>query len=275
MATIPSRESTLGDCVASIINQVDHLHVYLNGHRQTPSCLAHPRITAYLSMAHHGDLGDVGKFFRVEGQQGLYLSLDDDFKYPADYVSRLAAELHRYGSDYCVGVHGIQLHARVKSYCCDRSVFHWNSNLAADQPVHILGTGLLCFDASKLNVALKDFGSRNMADLWFGLLAQRERWGLVCIHHKRSWLRSIANSNTLFDQMRVDDSKQTALVKRIAAWKLWAASPRDSIGSLSACPDRCVSRDVPIQYRCVNPSVFIRDGIVSREICESCTVRRS
>lgn len=275
MATIPIRERLLATCVASIVEQLDHLHVYLNGYDRIPECLQHPRVSAYLSKSAIGDLGDVGKFFGASQQTGHFLTLDDDFVYPSDYVYKMRSAIQRFQGPCCVGVHGIRLANDVHSYLRNRTVIHWNSPLATDTPVHILGTGLMCFDASAVRFSLGDFGSRNMADLWFGVLAQLRKWPQICVKHGRGWLRSLEVRGSLFQQMCADDSAHTAVVNSIQKWQLWEPALARPLPQLPNCADRRCDNALVGHYRCTNSQVFIRDMLVDYDICSECTFRRS
>ncbi|MDP3908840.1 MAG: glycosyltransferase family A protein, partial [Gemmatimonadales bacterium] len=65
MATIPGRVDILPGVVASLVDQVDMLCVYLNGPDDVPECLQRPDVVVVRSQE-HGDRGDAGKFWWID-----------------------------------------------------------------------------------------------------------------------------------------------------------------------------------------------------------------
>ena len=53
----------------------------------------------------------------------LYVTVDDDIKYPPSYVSTLRAQLEAEKGRAVVGIHGSILHRSLRSYRCDREIF--------------------------------------------------------------------------------------------------------------------------------------------------------
>ena len=95
MATMPTREKTFRPAFQSIIRQVDHLYLYLDGFETIPDIVKdHPRVTATLARQEEG-LHANGKFLGLvyEQQPCLYVSVDDDIYYPHNFVARLRARL--------------------------------------------------------------------------------------------------------------------------------------------------------------------------------------
>ena len=61
MATLASREVTLVTTVASLIDHVDCLIVYCNGHERVPKFLLHPKIAHVVLSREHGIRGAEAK----------------------------------------------------------------------------------------------------------------------------------------------------------------------------------------------------------------------
>lgn len=202
---------------------------------------------------------------------GCISSLDDDFVYPPDYVARVVAGLARYRGAAIVGFHGVRLKTPLRSYRRDRQVLHWDQPLQADTAVHVLGTGLMAFDAGQFPVSREDFGSRNMADLWFARLSQLRRIPMICLAHEQGWLKSLPVENSLYRQMCRDDSRQIALARSME-WRLWEVP--EQVDGLLACDDRFVLAGSPPLYRCGNPAVLSCDRLVDGLVCRECGVRR-
>ncbi len=188
LASIPRRERGLEAVVGALLPQVDGLGVYLNGYDHVPSVLeADERIDIARSQD-HGDRGDAGKFHWAGAQAGYHLVCDDDLHYPPDYVTRLIDGIERHGRRAVVGFHGHVMHDNLTDYHRSRRLLHFSRALRADTPVHILGTGACGYHAAALKIAPSDFAEPNMADVWLGLLGQRQGVPFVCLAHEDDWL---------------------------------------------------------------------------------------
>ena len=88
MATIESRKESLKETVSSIINQVDKLIIYQNGYYEIFDFLKNPKIEVISSLHTGVDMGDAGKFYKLnEYDNCYYFSVDDDLIYPEKYFS--------------------------------------------------------------------------------------------------------------------------------------------------------------------------------------------
>lgn len=194
LASIPTRAGALRQVVASLLPQVDELRVYLNGYPDVPSFLLQPRITVARSQD-HGDRGDAGKFFWAEedaaGPPAWCFTCDDDLVYPLDYVRSLVDAAERHGRRAAVSVHGAVLAQHIVSYYRSRTQLHCLQEVAVDTPVHVLGTGALCYHSSTVRVRREDFRAPNMADIWFALATQRQKVPCIVAAHRAGWLRDI------------------------------------------------------------------------------------
>jgi hypothetical protein len=222
LASIPSRVRQLEQVVEALLPQVETLCVYLNGHEQAPAFLERPGIIVERSQR-SGDRGDAGKFFWSAEPLGYCLVCDDDLAYPEDYAYRMVAAIERYGRRAVVGVHGITLDAKVASYFTSRRVKHFAQRLDTDCPVHLLGTGTVGYHPSTLQVSPSDFERPNMADIWFGLLCQRQGVPRVAIARQASWLSPIKTGGpSIYDRTKRDPQHVTAALQRGVPWKLIA-----------------------------------------------------
>lgn len=224
LASIPSRRAGLMRVVGALLDQVDQLNVYLNHYDEVPTFLRHPRIRVERSQD-HGDLRDNGKFFFLaDARPGYYLTVDDDIVYPPDYVDHLVAKLRQYDDRAIVGCHGTILPAKLERFFAPngRTVLSFKHELVEDRQVHLLGTGTTAWHTSTMPLALGDFASTGMADLWLGAAAQRHRVPMLSVARPNGWLRPIEDldSKSLFDEFVNDDGPQTRLVQQVAPWQL-------------------------------------------------------
>jgi len=220
MATIPGREDTLARTVASLLPQVSRLRVYLNGHERLPPCLQDPRVDVVWSLD-HGDHGDAGKFWWCEMGGGYLFTCDDDIVYPPDYVDRMVRAVERYKRSAVVGVHGVLIHDRVRSYYRDRKVLHTVSALPEDQPVHLVATSSAAWHASTLVVRHADFEAPNMADIWLGVVCQRQKVPSVAVSRRAGWLQVQAVPTSIYDSYRQRDELQSRVVAEHCPWKIF------------------------------------------------------
>ena len=166
MATLPGRREMARLAVASILPQVDVLHIWLDKHDADEAERAEDVFCGVASMLGipwhrigfaHGDRGDGGKFAALAmlPDDATWLVCDDDIEYPSDYADTMRTALHRAEGAYAsrgglvraacvVGLHALRLPERCTSY--RRQRVHEQHCLRYDtRPedmtrVHVLGT---------------------------------------------------------------------------------------------------------------------------------------
>lgn len=221
VASFPPRERQLKQVVASLIDQVDRIFVYLNEYSSVPDFLKHPRIEVRIGGE---DLRDNGKFaFSAELPAGYCLTVDDDIIYPPDYVQALIRKVEIYGRKAAVGLHGTIFAKPFVSYFEGRKLFHFKQSLERDELVDQLGTGTLCFHTSLWNPSHLDFASKGMVDAWIAVAAVKAGIPLIAVSRKRNWLMPIpdptaAGASTLFDEFKHSCDAQTALINSVSGW---------------------------------------------------------
>lgn len=235
IAAIPSRRDALEKTVASLLPQVDTLGVYLNGWDDIPEFLNRSKVKVARSQD-HGDIGDAGKFFWVDGYRGLYFCCDDDIIYPPDYVERLKRKLSEHGYRAAVGWHGSMIKGNFTSYytASSRRVFGFQHHRPWDTPVHILGTGCVAFHTDAMKVSLRDFPEPNMADVFFAILGQKQRVPFIVVAHDAGELVEIpgtqessiqADSRGKAKTKKDTGRRQTQLIREIGAWRTFEWRP--------------------------------------------------
>lgn len=220
VASIPSRADSLKTVVQSLVGQADRVGVYLNGYSEVPAFLRHPRIDVARSQD-HGDTRDNGKFFFLKKTtHRLYAAVDDDIRYPPDYIDRLKKSLSVVPDGSAVGVHGAIYPAPVLGLLTPRNSIHFSQSSPHVLPVHVLGTGTLLFDQSVWHLGYQEFGTPGMADVWFARAAIARGASMFIINRNRAWLSAITDDepsevgvpDALFDEARLDDSLQVKLL---------------------------------------------------------------
>lgn len=213
VASMPSRVKGLEQAIDNLGNQVDELHVYLNGYRETPSFLLNnPRICVYDSVE-YDDRGDAGKFFAYNRSQDAYfLSFDDDIIYPGDYADKLVEVSRRYSAP--CGVHGSILRLPEPKYydLSNRYVFHFRDKNLFERRVHVLGTGTFCAPPGLFDSRLK-LNFRNMADIWVARKCAEAGVPQICVKREFNWLKPFGTDEGSIFQSNLEKTTQSLIVE--------------------------------------------------------------
>lgn len=216
MAAIPQREASLKDVVASILPQCDELNIYLNNWDHTPKWLTHPKINAFRSEQEIGDLGDVGKFYKVAEREGYIFTVDDDFIYPSDYAARFIQAIEQYKRKVVVSIHGRILKPNLTSYYRDfYRMFAACHNVPIDSWVHEIGTGVTAWHSDTIKVHLGMFPYSNMSDILLSMEFQKAKIPMLVIAHKANWIRGATKhdpSYGIYYSVRNNDTMVTKMV---------------------------------------------------------------
>lgn len=226
MATMPSRRRTFPAALSSVLNQVDHVYLYLDGHTDVPApAKDDPRITSILSAQMPGLHGN-GKFIGLllDPSDCLYLGTDDDIAYPPDYVSRLRAGLVACSGRAIVGYHGCVFARPFVSYRQSRRVRSFDQGLDRTRPVDLLGSGTVMFDTRALRFDVREWADVNVVDLNLAIEAAKARLPLVCLERAHGYIRPLATDqpDSVYTALKRDDSRQTGLAMHLQALRAQA-----------------------------------------------------
>ena len=223
MASIPSRSKNLPAVVYSILPQVDKLHVFLNGYGDVPPILNNPKIVVARSQD-HGDLSDAGKFFWCEEIEGYHFTIDDDIIYPRDYVQTMIIKLNKYNNRAIVCVHGTLFQSPLpKSWVRSRGGFHFMKSLEKDRRVNVPGTATVAYHSSAIELTMKCFPPKNIADLFLAIAAKEQIVPIYAIAREAKWLNEIQDSsnNSIYDQALQNDEEQSKILSRYSPWRVY------------------------------------------------------
>ena len=245
MATVKGNEQGMLRSVASLMNQIDHLYLYLNGYETVPTVLGRfgDRITPILDSI-GSRLGDAGKFAGViQEKDAIYFTCDDDITYPRDYVRHMIQELATQRGKAAIGVHGCLLNQPLTHYYdpATRHVLHFESFLIRSRQVHLLGTGTVAFHTAYVSPTLDDFPAPNMADIWFARWLQARNLPSIAVSRPRRWLRAIdVNRQSIYEASQrrqggaFDTSlKQDEVLSAMLPTSLAAYTPQENLGAYS------------------------------------------
>jgi hypothetical protein len=194
IASFPGRVDNLRYCVDSLYEQSDYICVYLNAYSEIPDFLKRDKILTFLSSSYI-DLNAIGKVFFIDWvSDGYYFSVDDDFVYPSDYISRLRSKIELYGRRCAVTVHGSIFPADIQWYYERTALYQYQAPLSQDRFVHLPGSGSFGFHKSTLRANLEDFLPQVMVDLTFAILCKRQRIPIVCVSRPSMWMMNTERS---------------------------------------------------------------------------------
>lgn len=200
MATFPERFESLPVVVASILDQVDVLYVYVNQSDHIPCCLNHPKIRPFLAKETIGDISANGKVFPLQFVKNSYvILLDDDFVFPGGYVTTLKRTIDRFCGRVCAGVHGSIFAPGARWYFERSTMYTWQTELAEHKLVHMLGSGCLAFHQEALDVTFDDFLPQVMVDLTFAIKARQQGVPMLAVKRPFQWIRYVGHKGLYED----------------------------------------------------------------------------
>lgn len=217
MATMPSRQPTIRAAIGSILSQVDRLFLFLDRF-ETEIDIRHPKIVVLRSQA-FGDLRANGKLLGLTMCSGptRYFTVDDDIRYPPDYVARMNAQLDALPRETVLGVHGSRLRPPVRSYRDDRESLHRAMLRSQHEPVDVIGTDSAAFDTRVLNFDVRDWDSVNMVDLNFAIECAKRGLRRLLATRRRYWVEALSENqpDSIYAKLKQDDTRQTALANAL------------------------------------------------------------
>lgn len=188
IASIPERISQLEATIENFLKKVDSIQVYLNNYSSIPSFLNHRKICVFTSQE-YGDIGDIGKFYQIEQQNGYILTIDDDLIYPSDYVDSMVRKIDFYQRNALICVHGnILPKQKLTSYYKDKQGVHFEKELKKDIKVDVPGTGTLGFHADNIKISQQIFLSPNMTDIWLAAHAKQNDIPIISVERSNYWV---------------------------------------------------------------------------------------
>lgn len=190
LASIPARAGFLPKVLESLRPQVDRLHVYLNGYTAVPECVRRLADEHVLSPVNQGA---ERKLHWADAHDGIYLSCDDDFVYPGEYVRTMVDAVLRWGGRAIVTAHGRTYRAYPRSvFDIDpKSLGIIHKRVDRGRFVNHGGTGVMAWDASRLKLPTT-FPERNILDMQVAVWAQQSKVPIWLIPHKAHWLGALA-----------------------------------------------------------------------------------
>ena len=205
LATYPPRWQSMLKVMAELSPQVDRLNVVLNEYTDIPALLTvYANVVPILPAT---DQKDVGKFLpSTEGADVVFL-VDDDIRYPADYVKstlasfkdlpqrRIVAGYH--GSIYRQpGPHKPALDPEM--IAGSRTIFDFGQALDAAIVVDQLASNTLVARPGDLAPFEYMQGSQKFTDVRLARWCFENSILPVCLPRNKSWLKPVAHPETIY-----------------------------------------------------------------------------
>ncbi|MBU9713312.1 hypothetical protein [Evansella tamaricis] len=191
MAVIPSRFKNLEESIPLLLKQCDQMFVHVNGATICPEFLKqHSKIKLSCSKQNKGA---EMKFIGYNQTDGYYLTVDDDFLYPEDYVKKLIKVMKAYNNQIIACVHGSTFHPEktVKNIAKNRKVFTSHKQLQKHTKILIPGTGTSCFYTKNMKISPEAFQDTNMVDWIIGCKAAKKKIPVIAIRRGKNWLKPL------------------------------------------------------------------------------------
>jgi len=208
LASIEPRKELLIPVVNSLLPQVDKVHVALNGYKEIPEALRNLRNVECEIL--DNSLGDSAKFLHVgDYDDCYYFGVDDDLVYPPAYCDQLQDGVNRYNA--LVSLHG-RLYPPQPAFKRWIGNYRCLNNVSSDVKVNLVGSGVCCFNTSRLKLHISDFKTPNMADCYLSRTAFLQGVPMMVLAHKADYLRYLYPVGTIWERTR-DYSVHTAVLR--------------------------------------------------------------
>ena len=178
----------LWESMSSIRAQVDRLVIVVNGSADAVDRNA-LRLADEL-IVNGENLGAEQKTVAQLGATpGYYLTVDDDLRYPEDYVARHVKALETYGRDHITAIHGRRYEGHIRDWRRHRGSWPFNAHLQLPLWVNHVGTGTTCWHTDLKVPAL--WPVRNALDPQLAVWGQRNAVPMVLLPRKKGWISPI------------------------------------------------------------------------------------
>ena len=208
LATIPAREKTLHSVIASIVPQLNTLHVVLNGYTHVPDCVKHSAKVVY--WLEDNSKGDAKKFMMADCPDCYYFSFDDDLIYPFGYCDYMVKGIDTY--DAIVTLHGRNYPRPVISFRKWSANYRCLGTVTEDVKVDLGGSGCMAFSTKRFKIQESDFKDKNMADVFIAQKAHEQDIPIMVLKHRPTYLQYLPQKRTIW-MTTPNVNKQTEILK--------------------------------------------------------------
>lgn len=188
MATIPEREAKCREITLSLYDQVDEIRVVFNNYNRIPNwATTFNKIYPLLNTPDHYTSNAV--WLLMDKVDGYVFVCDDDIKYPDNYAEVMIRELEKYDKQAVISMYGEIVKRPFRGdYKTGRYGYCFEVATPKDKIVDIVGVGCCIFHTDYLRPRIHDFPDIYSRDLWFSILAHKNKLTLVRPRSESRWL---------------------------------------------------------------------------------------
>ena len=255
MATYPGGFEKLGDTVECLLNQsmsFDKMIIHVNGLEKPMNVPSDPRIELRYSEINYADNG---KFVHLAGASGFIITVDDDIRYPFDYIEKMIYAVEYFSRSAIVGVHGAILPvgppiSRWSGYKESRRTHVFSQSQASYSPVNVIGTGTMAYHSSIGTPEINAMDSLRMVDLHIAVWAQQKGISMYTLPREKNWMTEFEEigDNRIWQQANEDLKLQNEMILTLSKVNNWRCNTIGTIsirnGPLKAHKD-WLSRELP------------------------------
>ncbi len=225
LATIPSRSETAAQVVKTLLAQgVKEIVVHLNGHTEIPAWAQAPGVRAFKRARGTGPLV---RFYTVPDTE-VVLSVDDDIRYPPDYVERTVENLRAAGRRAAISYHASTWPSGSLPRYQDRRTITYQDGRTSPTTVEYIGCGVAAFyghHVPRLDARSAPARFSMEDDAWVSAAATRIGLELIRPTAPAGWIRAVAGAfdGSLFSAAQADDfRRRDEAIRRLTRLGVWS-----------------------------------------------------
>lgn len=213
------RKNGLINTINSVLNQCDVINVFLNDYDEIPLEMYHEKINIFLT---DNSKGDAYKFYELINSTGYYFTIDDDIIYPENYTEFMIENIEKYNRKKIITLHGRNFQSfPIQSYYSKNAdLYHFTNEIKKDVVVKFGGTGVMAFHTDLIKERISFFETKNMADIWIGVLSKINQIDIICVKHNKNFLIQQKFQENIFEEYKGKDNIQTKIVNTFFKNKL-------------------------------------------------------
>jgi len=144
------------------------------------------------------DIGAAGKFALCYEWDGYIFTVDDDFIYPIDYISKSIDKIEEYNRSVILSYHGRLQKIPATAYRgCGSTIISAPhiKTIEEDVVVNIIGTGLMFFHSDTITPKydIMEMRHTNVSDIYFSMAMNKRKIPLIVAKHKSRWIEPLEN----------------------------------------------------------------------------------
>ena len=245
MATMPTRAENLQEIVSNILKQVDFFYIFLDNFEFVPNFMSRESKIIIRRSQEEGNLHAAGRLLELKTfkNPSVAVVVDDDIKYPENYVSTMVEHLAVTHGNAIVGVLGRSFQSPYRSYISDVVEHPFSEGLAISTVVDEVGVGTCAFLTEVMDVDVRSWTHVDANDIQLAIEGEKRGLRRICVQRPNGWLQpySLNQPDSLSLRVFTDHSRHSALMQSLI-------SMRKAISTSSALTERHRSKRTDFAY---------------------------